>query len=212
MKQQQTTYDVFLSSSLAHAKTAEMVARALREAGLDVFVPGEVAPGGKLRDALWQALAESSAFVAVIGPEQIPPANLMVELGAAMAWYKPIYVVHTATESIQLPDYLADSPAYPVSRIDDVVQSIRQAELLSAQDLQLLCEVYAKAGTPTDRLLRQPASLEELAAKFEAASGKRVPGERLVHALIRLRKGGALPRLNRRKIRASSGAGRQGTK
>jgi len=207
MTKNSRTYDVFLSFALADAGTAGLVSRALSEAGLDVFTPEEIEPASKLSEAVWQALAESSALVAVINPDRPPAASLAVELGAAMAWHKPIYVVHSEPANTRFPSYLSDFPAYPVSRIEDVVQSIaRQTVPLSTTELKQLRDIYARTATPTDQLLRRPAAAEQLARSFEKASGRKVSAEQLVHELVRLRKKGELPRLKnpgaRKKFRS----------
>ena len=191
-----TTYDVFLSYSLTDAKSAELVERALTEAGLDVFTPDKVESGADAREVLWRALAESVALVAVVHPERAPMSNIAVELGAAMAWHKSIYVVRTENGSAKAPDYLQEFPIYPISRLDDVVHSIRNAlKPLSKKQLAALRSAYLDLGIPTDKLLRDPASIDVLARQFNRRCSAHVPGERLVLELVRLRKAGNLPRL-----------------
>jgi len=196
MSTQVVTYDVFLSYSLPEGRTAELVERALVEAGLDVFNVAKVEPGESLQDVLWRALAESAALVAIL-PSQSPVASsVAVELGAFIAWHKPIYIVHSATGHVKLPSYLTEFPAYPISRVDDVVQSIKRGpQPLSAQEREILFHVYLELGIPADRLLTDPASVEKLAREFQDRSGTPVPGERLAQELLRLRKRGSLPRL-----------------
>jgi len=193
-----TSYDVFLSYSLAEKPVAEFVERALREAGLDVFDLARVEPGSSVQDVLWQAMAESAALVVVIPRERAPASNTAVELGAAMAWHKPIYVVYSGRGNVRLPAYLSEYHAYPLTRIDDVAQSIRRSlHELSEEELAVLRDVYSELGIPADRLLSEPASLDRLARMFNARSNVRFTGERLVQELLRLRKAGLLPRLNK---------------
>lgn len=117
-------------------------------------------------------------------------------MGAAMAWHKPIFVVHTMTGNVRLPSYLEDFPAYPISRIDDVVQSIKRGlKPLSENEQSVLTSVYAELGIPTDRLLREPAAIEKFAQAFNKLCGTNLSGERLLQELVRLRKDGRLPRL-----------------
>src|SRR3990167_2333250 len=113
MSVQTTTYDVFLSYSLVEKPAAELVERALQEAGLDVFDPARIDPASEIHDTLWRALAESAAFVVVVPRERDPASNTAVELGAAMAWHKPIYVVHSERGPVTIPGYLSEYPAYP---------------------------------------------------------------------------------------------------
>lgn len=195
MSTQIATYDVFLSCSLADWQTAELVERTLAEAGFGVSNP-KVDPGANQQDVLRKALAESDAIVVIINPQHPLPANVGVELGAAMAWDKPGYVIHTETSSISPPAFLAHFPVYPVSRIDDMVQAIRNGlQPFSDEDRSVLSSVYAQLGIPIDKLLGKPALIEKLAGAFSKQSDKRVSGERLVQELVRLRKSGKLERL-----------------
>jgi len=179
-------------------RVAELVEQALQEAGLDVFDPARVDPGSSVRDTLWRALAESAALVVVVPRERGPASNTAVELGAAMAWHKPIDVVHPENRRSPIPDYLSEYPAYPVSRVDDIVQSIRRSlRGLSEEQRAVLVETYSELGLPSDKLLGQPADVERLAHLFNARCKTNFPGERLVHELMRLRKRGDLPRLRK---------------
>lgn len=196
MTTQTQTYDVFLSYSFTEGSTANLVERALTEAGLDVFTPSKVQATEDLEDALWRALAECAAVVAVLAPDRAPGSSTSVELGAAIAWHKPICIVHAEAASVRLPKYLSDFATYPISRIDDVVQSVmRTLRPLSKEDRAALCDIYMELGIPADNLLREPDAVEALARAFHSRRRKRTSGERLVQELIRLRKGGHLPRL-----------------
>jgi len=193
-----TIYDVFLSYPLTEKPVAELIERGLQEAGLDVFNPARVESGSSVQDVLWQALAESAAFVVVISREGVTSSSTAVELGAAMAWHKPIFVVSSGNGNTRLPAYLSGYPIYPLSRIEDVAQSIqRSMHALSEAEISLLQDAYHKCKIPTDKLLLEPASLDKLARTFNARSKVTYSGERLVQELLRLRKAGLLPRLNK---------------
>ena len=189
------TYDVFLSYSLADGQVAEPVERALMEVGLGISNP-KAEPGALAREAIWKALAESDVVVVIVNPQRTLPAAIGLEVGAAMAWHKPVYVVHTEARSLGTAVPLGDFPVYPLSRIDDMVQAIRDGlQPLSMEDRSLLSSVYAELGIPTDKLLGRPALIDDLASAFHKRSGKRVSGERLLQELVRLRKSGNLKRL-----------------
>jgi hypothetical protein len=192
------TYDVFLSCSLTEAPVAELIQRALEQAGMDVFSVSKLEAGAGFQESLWRALAESSAVVAIVHPRRTLPSSIAVEVGAAMAWHKPVYVVHTAQGNVRLPGYLGEFPTYPLSRIDDLVQAIaRGSKPLSEEEHSVLLSVYADMGIPTDKLLLQPAAIDELARSFNQRCRTHISGERLVQELVRLRKRGALPRLRK---------------
>lgn len=207
MSVQTTIYDVFLSYSLTEADEARLIQRALTEAGFDVFNPAEAGPEGgeAATDALWQALAESAALVVLLHPQREPSAAVLVELGAAMAWDKPVYVVQIGPGTAKPPTYLASYPLYPLSRIDDVAGAVKRSlRTLDDEDRAVLCDVYLDLGVPTDQLLRNPSSLDRLADEFNRRANENLPGERLVQELIRLRKTGGLPRLPKKSPRNGS--------
>jgi len=196
MSLQTTTYDVFLSYSLTEGRTAELVQRALTEAGLNVFDHARLDPGQRWEDILRSALVESAAVVVVIDPERPPPHDTLFELGAAMAWEKPIYLVHADSGTSRLPDYLHRFRAYPVSGVDDMVRLVkREATRLSAEDRARLLSAYAALGIPLDEIIGEPAYVAALGREFNARRRKHVSGERLVQELIRLSKTGELPPL-----------------
>jgi len=197
MSKQTPIYDVFLSYSMKEHVAVDLVRRALRHAELSVFGIDKVDVGDNIQSTLWRALAESAALVVIISPDEAPSSVTSVEVGAAMAWHKPIYIVHTG-KNIVLPSYLADFLVYPISRVDEVIQSIKRGlTRLSQSELSILREIYVKMAIPTDRLLRDPASIDKLAREFDARCKKKVPGEQLAQELIRLRKTGNLPKLRR---------------
>ncbi len=192
-----TTYDVFLSYPMTEAGLAAQVARALQEAGLDVFWRDEVEAGENFQDTIWRATAESAALIVIVPTESPLASSVAVEVGAFRAWQKPIYVIQAARESIKLPMYLADCPVYQLSRVNDVVESIKRGlTSLSEEDRDVLASIYLEMGISVDQLLVNPATIEKLAHEFRAKSGKMASGVRLARELLTLRKRGILPRLH----------------
>ncbi|MEA1950530.1 MAG: toll/interleukin-1 receptor domain-containing protein [Planctomycetota bacterium] len=196
MKVQTTPYDVFLSYSLPETQTADLVERALEGAGLNVFSPSKLEHETPYKDTIQLAIAESQIMVVVVDSRQAPSSNTMVELGAALAWDKPIYVV-TEPGNTNLPNYLQDYPAFPVSRMDDLVQSARRntAKGLSDDDRSILCDIYSELGIPRDKLIMTPAGLKKLAITFSDRSHTRVSQEQLAREILLLSKRGKFPRI-----------------
>lgn len=193
-----TTYDVFLSYPMTETGLADQVARALEQAGLDVFWDRQAGIGleENIQDTIWRAVAESAALIAIVPTEGAFLSNMAVEVGAFKAWCKPIYVVQAAKGQIRLPVYFADCPIYPLSRLDDVVAAIkRDLASLTAEDCDALAEIYADHAIPVDQLLSNPIEIEQLAEEFHLRCGKKVAGERLIQELLRLRKSGRLSRI-----------------
>ncbi len=198
MKKRYENYDVFLSYSLADRPTAETVRLSLIQAGLQVFDPGCVKPGLSLTEAVWHALAVSEALVAVIPADGDPTPNTATELGAAMAWSKPIYLLRQENGRSRTPSFLSSYGVYPVSRVDDVASAIKRGQKpLSSDELEVLKKVYLNMQTPTDQFLRDPALVDRLAQEFRARARSQIAGERLLHEMLRLRKQGRWPRLSR---------------
>src|SRR5262245_44089127 len=92
MANRSKTYDVFISHSASDAPLATELANACRASGLEAITDRELSPVREASDALWEALAESRALLAVLSPSG-PTPSMGIEIGAARAWNKPIFVV-----------------------------------------------------------------------------------------------------------------------
>lgn len=194
-----TTYDVFLSHNTSDAHLAAEIAEALEATGLATFHEGSIPPGEIAADAIWQALAESRALIAIISPEMPPQAMGMVEIGAASAWIKPVYLLINGPSSTRLPVVFSGYPAYPLSRLEDVIRAIRSGfDPLTDGERDVLAEIYRDLKTPTDQLSQSPKALRDLTASFNKSTRKQYSGERLLSELLRMRKKGQLPRLGTR--------------
>src|SRR3954447_22516850 len=88
------TYNVFISHATKDSAVALEVARIFRESGLESFTDKELAPGADWSDAIWEALAERRAVLAIVSPSGLT-SRMGIEIGAARAWHKPIYAVVT---------------------------------------------------------------------------------------------------------------------
>jgi hypothetical protein len=120
------TYDVFISHSSRDREFAADVADRLAAEGLQPFYGASVPIGEDVSKAIWDALAECRAFSVIVSPDSTPDAMGMVELGAATAWHKPIFVLLNGPASSRLPEALQQFPAYPRNRVDEVLSHIRQ--------------------------------------------------------------------------------------
>jgi hypothetical protein len=196
MSPNQTTSDAFLSYAVADRSEAMAVSRALAEAGISVFDARSIEVGGNWQDELWEALVTSQVMVAVVSPASLPNDNLLVELGAASAWRKPVMIVWTGPAEVRLPVYLESYRVFPLSRLDDLVQAVRKApEPLRPEEQRKLIAAWRTLQLPTDELLQQPDAVERLARTFNRGGSRTVSSERLLQELVRLRRRGELPRL-----------------
>ncbi|MBW3599282.1 MAG: toll/interleukin-1 receptor domain-containing protein [Planctomycetes bacterium] len=189
-------YDVYISHSPLDADVANTIAVGLREAGLEAYHGGALEPTADLSDAIWQAMAECRAVIVVVSPKSPPHARGLVEIGAAAAWNKPIFVIINGPSSTKLPTPLDDYPAFPLSRLADVIKEILASfEPLSKDEHHTLDSIYGDLNVPADSLLQSPKALRDLTVRFNRQTRKHLSGERLLSEVLRLRKKGQLPRL-----------------
>ena len=168
-----TTYDVFLSYPMTETGLADQVVRSLEQAGLDVFWDRGIGAGENVQDTIWRALAESAALIAIVPSESPLASNIAVEVGAFKAWCKPIYVIQAARGRIRLPAYLADCQIYPLSRVDDVVASIKRGlASLTEDDCRSWPLSTATMAFQSIKLLTDPAAIERLADELIPVVGK----------------------------------------
>ena len=124
----------------------------------------------------------------------------MVELGAATAWNKPIFILLNGPASMRLPKALESYRAYPLNRVDEIFGKIRHnLEPISDDDRKVLAETYRGVNVPADQLSQSPRSLHQLVEEFNAKTQKHLSGDRLLSELLRMRKKAELPRLNRQR-------------
>lgn len=204
------TYDVFISHSSKDTSLAVEIAETLRAHGLEPFTPSSLRLGTNIEEALWQAMAESQALVVVMSTPE-PSTGIGLEIGAASAWGKPIYIIVTDPATTQLSRMVigtAGVQLYPPSRIDEVAEQIKQAQDDSTpEDIEELIKEYQDIGLPVDRLALDSVRLSQLTRNFHKRTKKQVPSERLLWLLLRLRKRGALPAIKRAEKRAEKVSG-----
>ncbi len=186
-----TSFDVFITHNHRDAAISTDLARILRSYDLKVFTDAEVVVGENTENAIWEAMSESHALVAVI-PETDSSASFTFEIGAAKAWNKPIFAV-ASSPTARLPAWLKGLTIYPPSRIEEIAQEIKKLSgSLSESDRASLVEAYRNIGVSVDQLMLQPEQLSELTRQFQKRTKRTVAAEELVRTLLRLRKRGKL--------------------
>jgi hypothetical protein len=201
MPEPEITYDVFISHAAADRAAADKLAQAFRNASISPFHHLIVEPSDDISDVLWEALAESTAVVAIISPNAISE-NLAVEVGAAKAWNKPVYLYLNGPASTPIPPVFASFEVFSQNRVDDLISAISNARLpLSSEDLDSLIELYAHNSYSVDKLATSPRALDKLTREFNKRRRSHLSGESLLRELIRLRKLGKLPRTQRAPVR-----------
>jgi hypothetical protein len=196
------TYDVFISHAVSDGQLANEIADGLESAGLETFHTGSLELGTDIGEAIWDALAESRALLAIISPDSPPQAMGLVEIGAAAAWNKPVFLIINGPSTTKLPVSLIKYPAYPLGRLEEVIQEIRSGfHPLTVEERNILAEIYREVGTPIDQLSQSAKALRELTSKFTKRTSRQFSGEQLLSELLRMRKKSQLPRLRSRSDR-----------
>lgn len=193
------TCDVFISHAVSDSHLASEIASSLQAVGLETFHGGSVSAGEDVSDAIWDALAESRALIVIVSPDVPPRAMGMVEIGAATAWNKPVFVLINGPSSTRIPPALSKYPVYPLGRLEEVISAIRTGfEPLTDREREVLTENYRVLGTPADQLSQSPQALRKLTTQFNRQTDRQYSGERLLSELLRMRKKRELPRLRSR--------------
>jgi hypothetical protein len=204
MVDRKRSYDVFISHAVQDRALAEKLAAACRASGLDAVSVNDLGPGGKLDEALWEALAESTAVLAVLSGGDMTP-NMGIELGAALAWNKPIFGMVSEATRANVPAGFRQMKLYPVNRIDDVIQAVKAVDsTLTEEDREALIQRYWELGIPTDQYATNWSALSQLATKFTESTKKHVSPERLLSELLRLRKSKRLRKITGQESQKSA--------
>jgi hypothetical protein len=192
MSKTKSLCDVFISYGPLDARLAADVARILQSFDLAVFDAKAIPQDKHLEKAVWEAMAESQAFVATVS-EAAPSASTLFELGAAQGWNKPVYVIVADPALARLPDFLRRLPVFPFSRLDEVASAIKNSSTaLTDTEKTVLIDEYHRLGESVDELILQPALLSKLTKQFRKRAKRQVASEELLRMLLRLRKRGEL--------------------
>lgn len=192
-------YDVFLSHGTHDRGIADVVKRALAKEGFNVFAVDELKTNGSAMAGMREALAECSAFVMILTRSTLDSSSGAFEIGAAMAWNKPIFVLYDGLSNKEIPEYLKDFTVLQFTELPQVVRKIANLQQqFSDDDRESLVRVYQNLGVPTDQLLIKPLALRDLSKKYDKVTHSTCAAERLVQELIRLRKQGKLPKIKRK--------------
>jgi hypothetical protein len=198
------TVDVFVSiSSPAEGKT---VTRKLRDSGLSVRTDQEIFSEGMNGEAaLRKAIVESDAFVLVVDSRQPISPNSIVELGAAMALHKPVFVVQIDGRNGAMPEFLRRYSVFPLTELHRLAESIKEAcAPLSIAERESLLAAYQEMGMPSDQILSDPLAIEDFSDRFRKIAGRGVSAKHLASELLRQRKAGSLPRIRSKKTKSSA--------
>ncbi len=189
-------YDVFLTHSEQDRGLAALVAREFESAGCGVFAVHAIEAGDDFREKIVDALVESSAVVILLTRSSAVSPVVAFEIGAALAWSKPVFVVYDGLLDQEIPGYLREYPMIPVGKVGDAVRQVLELRKpLSEQQRVLLTQTYEQLRTPVDRLLLDQSQLRAFTEAYRQRDASQVAGKQLMQELVRLRKQGRLPRV-----------------
>ncbi len=188
---------VFLSYAARDEPSAMAASKMLQEAGCDTFSASSAGHASEdAFDGIRDALENTDAVVLIASPESVNSQWMAFDLGAAMAWGKPVYVV--ASGGVPLPVYLQQVRVVRPSELTEVGHALqREAVPLTDLERKILSDVYVDVGVPTDRLVMDPDAGARLVRDYNRQSRNAATLSQLGRELLRLRKLGQLPRLGR---------------
>jgi hypothetical protein len=135
--------------------------------------------------------------VVLIESGTVPPP-VALEIGAASAWNKPVYILMEGKGEHSLPIYASEQKVFEFSEISKVIELVSETlNPMTDEQRDVLKEAYHALGVPTDRLLQEPNLVDRLRDVLKERAQIDISGERIMQELLRLRKGGKLPRLSR---------------
>jgi hypothetical protein len=189
----QPAYDVFLSHRSRDVKLARRIESLLDSSGLSIYRQPTTGSAAKFADEIREALAECRALVLIMSPSALTSTTMAMEVGAAHAWQKAIFVVLHDIQESEIPSYLRGLQVFRAASLETLKRSVEAtAKEMTAEHQRLLRTVYKEIGVATDRLTTRPLQLEHLARRFNRKAGTEFTPERVLQELIRMRKRGLL--------------------
>jgi hypothetical protein len=192
--------DVFVTHARVDKPIADNVVDRLRAHGLHVTTASllEQQRPRILSDLVRDTIAESTAVVALVGPQSIHNPNVMFEIGAAFAWNKACFLITNGVNTASLPISLSSIRVYSLSDVEQVAKDILDARVeLSEEDTAALSKIYEEVGVPVDSLFSRPAALSRITREFNGSQDRSLSSEMLLQHLLRLRKQSRLARIQR---------------
>ncbi len=190
-KDRRAICDVFITHGADERDTALELAEAIRNEGMTPYRIDDAAAQIESEAVIREAIAECRALVVIVSQPALPP-SVVVVIGAAQMWNKPIHVV-TAGRMARIPGWLQRASVAVTDSGDDAVRAIRQATIeLDRSERKFLAEVYQGEGTLSELIALDTEERTSLSDQFAAKAGKTVPSVQLLGEILRMRKRGEL--------------------
>lgn len=131
-----TTHRVFISHGNKDNELVRDIARRLRLAGLEPdVVPGDVAVGGSLKNAIREGIREADVVLFLLTPESLASDWTMIELGFAEGFDRPVIPVTVGINKRDLPAPLKTYKTVPFDRLDGTIRKLAENSPTASTDL-----------------------------------------------------------------------------
>lgn len=199
-------YDVFLTHAVEDSGLAALVTREFEIAGCGVFPFQSIEAGDDFRLRVVSALVESSAVVILLTKSSASSQIIAFEIGVAMAWSKPVFVLYDGLLEDEIPVFLREYRLIPLTKLGEVIPQVLEVRKpLTDSQRAWLTETYEQMRVSVDRLLLDQAQLQAFTEAYRERDASLAAGKPLMQELVRLRKLGKLPRVgDRRELPAAS--------
>jgi hypothetical protein len=189
---------------LIHAELDEISGREVRaalvESGFSVISSLEIVRSERLiGDRLRKAIIGADAVVFLFSPAS-DDRLLLLQLGAASALEKPIFIVRSGVSVDDLPTYARKFPSFPISHPEEIVASLRSQQQSDSADWEVWRETlehyYKKKKVASISALEADyQQLESIAKGISKSSrlGREVSADDVYYRLLRMQKLGLLP-------------------
>ena len=174
----------------------------LRREGISIFNVSEISLcGQELKTEVWEALAGSRVLVALLKRSETLSPSMAVEIGGAIAWEKPVFILIRGGTTYRQPFLLSEYRIFSMTEVNRVVKEIKMLKRESEKiDVNALKKAYVEVGVPTDMLLHSIVLRRRLIQKLRHKYGIMLDFEVVMRELLRIRKQGKLPRIPRKGI------------
>lgn len=191
MSNRSSMIDVFMSYALPDKSFAGNVEKALRSKSISVFRPSEeVSAAAYIVRSLREALGESRVHLVVWTHQAARSPNVAVEIGAGLAWGKPMYFVTRPGDAVP-PLPVESASVFSYNEMSTLITAIRENLLpLSDESRSRIREAFLAMGRAVDSLATDVSALSELTRNVNSGQTNQISSEQLLAELLRMRKRG----------------------
>jgi hypothetical protein len=189
-------FDIFIVHAQSDAASVLDIAQKLSDSGFNILDDEWVEPGRPFGEGIRDAINNADAIVVLSTPASLKSDYVFIEIGAATAWDKPIFVVRSGVSVNELPVSLSPYWNCPISEMDQLTATLssrlhEESIRLNDEEQAVLAKVYADFRLPVDEL--EYDQLEKIADRVSRRTGKQISAEMAMQGLIRMKKQAVQP-------------------